>query len=165
MKRYNYYDYTDAYGKTHRLHVGDCGADGRPVTQEMIDQLYGIRAEQDREENRYKYHTKVRFEAMDEWSDFKRPGECNRLLVDVEASMDDMLQKAIDQKDDEEMKAAVVRAFMKLKSEYQYLVINIKVQKRKNKDVAKELNLCESEISRKLKRALADLKKKYYESM
>lgn len=165
MKRYNYYDYTDAFGKTHRLSVGDYGADGRPVTQEMIDMLYGIRAEQDREENRYKYHTKLRFEAMNEWSDMKRSEECNRLLVDAEANMDDMLQKAIEQMDDEDMRSAAVKAFLKLKPEYQHLVINITIRKRKNKDVAKELNLCESEISRKLKRALADLKKKYFEDV
>lgn len=164
MKRYNYYDYIDAYGKTHRLRVGDYGADGRPVTQEMIDQLYGIRAEQDREENRYKYHTKVRFEALN-MDDMKRPDECNRLLVDLETDAAEMLQKAIDKMDDERMKAAVMRAFQRMKPEYKHLVINITIRKRKNKDVAKELNLCESEISRKLKRALADLKKKYYESM
>ena len=164
MKRYNYYDYTDAYGKTYRMHVGDRGADGRPVTQEMIDQLYGIRAEQGLEENRYKYHTKVRFEALDV-DDMKRPDECNRLLVDMETDADRMLQKAIEELDDEEMKATVVKAFRRMKPEYQHLIINITIRKRKNKDVAKELNLCESEISRKLKRALADLKKKYYESM
>ena len=161
----NYYDYIDANGKLNRIRVGDMGTDGQAVTQEMINTLYGIRKEQALEENRFNYHTKFRFEGLETQADIKRAEECNRLLADEASSLEAVLQRAIDELEDEEMKARAVRALRQLKPEYQFLIINVKIRKRKNKDVARELELSESEISRKLKRAVEALRKKYFEGM